>query len=83
MKNHGYFDKCYKIDENGSMKKQHVQLNDADRTSLKNIIGKGELSAKVYKRVLALLELDRGKTYTAVAKTVQVNQNTISLWGKK
>ena len=65
------------------MKKQHVQLNDADRTSLKNIIGKGELSAKIYKRALALLELDRGKTYTAVAETVQVSQITVSLWGKK
>lgn len=65
------------------MKKQHVQLNDEDRTSLKNIIGKGELSAKIYKRVLALLELDRGKTYTAVAETIQVSHNTVSIWSKK
>ena len=65
------------------MKKQHVQLNDADRTSLENVIGKGELSAKIYKRALALLELDRGKTCTAVAETVQVSQITVSLWGKK
>lgn len=65
------------------MKKQHVQPYDADRTSLINIVGKGEQSAKIYKRALTLLELDRGKTYTAVAETVQVNQNTVSLWGKK
>jgi putative transposase len=65
------------------MNKQHVQLDEADRASLKNIISKGELSARIYKRALALLELDRGKTYTAVAQTMQVNQTTVSIWGKK
>jgi len=71
------------MDENGRMKKQHIQLSEMDRISLKNLIRAGELSAKIYKRALALLELDRGKTYTAVAETVQVNPITVSIWGKK
>ena len=54
-----------------------------DRNSLKVLIRTGELSAKTYKRALAILELDRGKTYTDVAETVQVNPITVSIWGKK
>jgi transposase len=65
------------------MKKQHVELSDADREYLENLISKGELNAKAYRRALALLELDRGQTYTAVSKTVQVSQITLSTWAKK
>lgn len=65
------------------MKKQHVNLSDADREYLENLISKGELSAKAYRRALALLELDRGQTYTAVSKTLQVSQITLSTWAKK
>lgn len=71
------------MDENSRMKKQYIQLSEMDRNSLKNLIRTGELSAKTYKRALALLELDRGKTYTAVAETIQVNPITVSIWGKK
>ena len=55
--------------ENGRMNKQHVQLSDVDREYLEELIGKGELKAKAYRRAIGLLELDRGKTYTAVSKT--------------
>jgi len=65
------------------MKKQHVKLSDADREILENLIGQGALAAKTYRRVLALLELDRGQTYTAVSKTLQVTQITLSTWAKK
>jgi transposase len=37
---------------------------------------------KVYRRALALLELDRGKTYTAVAATLDVANGTVSTWSK-
>ena len=65
------------------MKKEHVKLNETDRTYLENLIKKGSLPAKTYKRALALLELDRGRTFTDVAKTVGVVIQTVSTWAKK
>jgi transposase len=65
------------------MKKQHVTLSDADRTYLENLISKGSLSAKQYKRALALLELDRGRTFTDVAQIVHGTHQTVSVWVKK
>jgi transposase len=65
------------------MKKQHVQLTENDRIYLKELLSKGELAVKTYKRALALLELDRGKTYTAVAKIIQTSPITVSKWSRK
>ena len=65
------------------MKKQHVQLSDTDRAYLETLISKGELSAKVYRRALGLLELDRGQTYTAVSKMLKVTIPTLSGWAAK
>jgi hypothetical protein len=74
------FDKpCYMV-ENSRMKKQHIQLTETDRAYLEGLISKGNLKAKVYRRALGLLELDRGKTYTAVAETIQVTIPTLSGW---
>jgi putative transposase len=66
--------------ENGRMKKQHVQLTPADREFLENLIRKGHHTAKAYRRAMALLELDRGQTYTAVSKTIQVSYPTLLTW---
>ena len=65
------------------MKKQHVKLSNVDREFLENLISQGELTAKTYRRALALMELNRGQTYTAVSKTLQVTQTTLSTWAKK
>jgi putative transposase len=65
------------------MKKQHVKLSDEDREFLEKLTSQGEATAKVYRRALALLELDRGQTYKAVSKTLQVSQTTLSTWAKK
>ncbi len=65
------------------MKKQHVTLSDNHRTYLKNLISKGSLPAKLYKRATALLELDRGSTFTNVAQIVDVTMQTVSTWAKK
>ena len=64
------------------MKKQHVKLGENDRQYLESLLATGELSVKVYRRALALLELDRGKTYTAVAETLDVTNGTVSTWSK-
>jgi putative transposase len=65
------------------MKKQHVQLNEEDREQLETMIKKGETTAQVYRRALGLLELDRGKTYTAVSQTLEVDIHTLSTWARK
>ena len=65
------------------MKKQHIQLSEADRAYLEALISKGELSAKVYRRALGLLELDRGQTYTAVSQILKVTIPTLSGWATK
>ena len=65
------------------MRKQHVQLNETDRTYLQNLIKKGSLAAKTYKRALALLELDRGRTFTEVGTIVGVTKQTASTWATK
>lgn len=59
------------------MKKEHLHLSDDDREALDALVSKGQSSARSYKRAIALLELDRGKTITAVAETLGVTHNTI------
>jgi putative transposase len=65
------------------MKKEHVKLSDTDRTYLENLVKKGRLPARTYKRAFALLELDRGRTFTQVAETVGVVIQTVSIWANK
>lgn len=65
------------------MNKQHVQLTDSDREALKTLVSSGKQRARVYKRALALLELDRGKTLTAVAETVDATINSVASWRDK
>ena len=65
------------------MKKQHVKLSDVDREFLENVMSQGKATAKIYRRALALLELNRGQTYTAVSKMLQVTQTTLSSWAQK
>ncbi len=62
------------------MKKQHVTLSDQDRTTLEELLSKGSLPVKTFKRATALLELDRGKTLAAVATTLDVDYNTVAAW---
>jgi len=62
------------------MKKEHVKLKEEDRAYLEELIRTGEIQVKTYNRALGLLELDRGKTYTEVAKTLQKTISTVSNW---
>jgi transposase len=65
------------------MKKEHVHLSEVARTYLEALISQGELPVKVYRRAVGLLELDRGKTYTAVAETLGVHPTTVSKLAQK
>jgi len=69
--------------ENGKMNKEHVQLTQTDRDHLENLIIKGNLKARTYRRALGLLELDRGKTYSAVSETLRVTIPTLSSWAAR
>jgi len=62
------------------MKEKHITLKAAERTQLQALLAKGKLSAKVFKRATALLELDRGKTMSAVAQTLGVSYPTLLAW---
>ncbi len=65
------------------MKKQHIQLSDSERTQLEKLLKQGSLPARKFKRLLALLELDRGRTFTAVAQTVGATIQSVSIWAGK
>ena len=62
------------------MKKQHITLTDEHRERLEALLTKGSLPARTFKRATALLELDRGKTLTAVAAILDVDYNTVAAW---
>jgi putative transposase len=65
------------------MEKPHIQLTAAERDELKALLSKGKLAVKVFKRATALLELDRGQTMSAVAKTLGISYPTILSWRDK
>jgi putative transposase len=64
------------------MEKGHVELRSKDKQYLEGLLSKGALPAKVFKRATALLELNRGKSYGAVAETLGVCYLSVSNWGE-
>ncbi len=62
------------------MKKCQVQLRPSDRDYLENLLRKGQLGVRTYKRATGLLELERGKPVSAVATTLSVSQTTVRAW---
>ena len=62
------------------MRKEHIKLTETECKTLETLLSKGEVTAKVFKRATALLELNRGKTLQAVAETTGVSYQTVSAW---
>jgi putative transposase len=62
------------------MKKQHIALTASERDHLETLLAKGSLPARTFKRATALLELDRGKTLTDVAATLDLTLVTVAAW---
>lgn len=60
------------------MKKQYIKLTDAERKELKEIQNKGILRVRVQKRIIALLELDKGQTQAAVAAVINQSNTSVS-----
>jgi putative transposase len=62
------------------MKKQQLKLKSSDEAYLQGLLAKGSLTAKVFKRATALLEINRGKPFAAIAETLDVCYQSISTW---
>ena len=62
------------------MQKEHVKLSQTDQDFLTTLLAKGQAPARVFKRATALLQLHRGQTLSAVAKTLQVSSLTVATW---
>jgi putative transposase len=62
------------------MKKCQVELRPTDRDYLENLLRKGQLGARQFKRATGLLELERGKSMSAVATTLSVSETTVRTW---
>ena len=58
-------------------------LSDQDRSYLEDLLSKGSLKVKVFKRATALLELDRGKRQEEVSQTIGISVTSISVWCKR
>ena len=65
------------------MKRHNIRLSKDEKLHLESLLSKGKLSVRVQKRALGLLELDKGKTYQAVADTLNMRYATIHSWGQK
>ena len=65
------------------MKKQHVKLSNQDRAYLESLLKKGSMKVRKQKRVLGLLELDKGKTYESVVELLKISRLTIKSWADK
>jgi putative transposase len=62
------------------MRKKYLALSSADRLYLKSLISKGKCSARLFKRAMALLQLDQGKSISAIAEALNVSLPTVSIW---
>lgn len=56
------------------MKKSHVSLTAEDKSKLLELLEKGSLKTRVFKRVMSLLELNKGKTYKDVVQIVHLSR---------
>ena len=62
------------------MQKEHLKLTESDHRYLTTLLSKGQLSARLFRRATALLELHRGKTLTEVARSLAVIARSVAHW---
>ena len=65
------------------MKKEHVKLTSEDQFSLETLLKGDTLSRRQYKRINALLELNKGRTLKEVSQLLELSYQTLSSWSKK
>jgi putative transposase len=64
------------------MQKQHLVLNESDKSTLKDLLQKGKISIRTHKRVQCLKYLDSGKTYQEVGNLLETSYPTVIKWAK-
>jgi putative transposase len=62
------------------MRKKYLALSRAEEKYLKNLVSKGQSSARLFKRAMALLHLNQGKTLCAVAHALDVTHQSVARW---
>lgn len=65
------------------MKKQHITLNDKDHIYLTELLSKGQLAARVARRINGLILLNQGLSLKAVSEQLGVVYQTIGEWRNK
>jgi transposase len=64
------------------MKKQHLELTKTQEEELEQLLAKGEMPVRLFKRATGLLALNRGETLEAVAALLGVTNDTVRAWRK-
>lgn len=59
---------------------RHVVLLEDDKIEIENLLSKGTLKVRTYKRALALQYLDSGKSYKEVSDLLTISSNTLIVW---
>jgi transposase len=62
------------------MHKEHLTLSQADQDFLMTTISQGQLTARVFRRATALLQLHQGQTLLVVAASLQVTHQSVARW---
>lgn len=65
------------------MKKQHLTLIETDHRYLTELLSKGQLSARIARRINGLILLNQGLTLRAVSEQLGVVEQTIGDWRNK
>lgn len=65
------------------MKKPHLKLKKVDLKKIEDILSKGSLKSREYKRATGLKALHCGQSYTEVSNLLGVAYQTVSKWAKK
>jgi putative transposase len=62
------------------MRKKYLALSRAEEKNLRSIVSKGQSSARLFKRAMALLHLNQGKTLCAIAESLDVTHQSVARW---
>lgn len=64
-------------------KRTPFKLREEDLQQLNDLLSKGSLAVKTFRRAMALLSLNKGESQTAAAQQVGVTKQTVCGWVKK
>jgi len=65
------------------MIKSHVDLSEQENKQLLEMLEKGSLKSRIFKRITGLLELNKGKTYEEVSKIANLSVNSLRKLAKR